>query len=153
MTMSASKIFSFLRGALRGAYGQESLRDKRILIVGMGDLAQDLLAKLCVSDSHLFFTDPSVQNFYRAHTICGPVQPYQKADVDVIVDFTTDKITMRGKSFPLAEIRNDAYTHGIHEFYLSGKAVRENESGTQSDLGSPAKARVPGGNRGNRTTL
>lgn len=151
--MNASQIFSFLRGAVRGAYGQEDLRLRSILIVGMKPLAQELLAKLCISDSNLFFTDPSVQNFYRAHSICGPIQAYKETNVDVIIDFTTDKLTIKGKSFFLAEIRNDAYTHGIHEFYPTGKAVRENESGTQSDLGSPTETRIPGGNRGNRTTL
>lgn len=145
--MNSSEIFNFLRGALRGHYGKEELRGKQILIVGMGPDAQDLLMRICVDGVDLFFSDPSIRNNYRAHLICGPANPYNGEPVDIIVDFIQGKFSLKGKDFPLSNLKPDAYTQGIHEFYLPWDIIRrENESGNQSDLGSPTEAGISRGN-------
>ena len=145
--MRSQAVFNFLRGALRGHYGREELRGKNILIVGMNSDAQELLMCLCVSGVGLFFSDPSIGNNYRAHTICSPANPYNGEDVEIVIDFVQDKFSLKGKDFPLSNLKSDAYTQGIHEYYLPwDKSGRENESGNQPDLGSPPEAGIPRGN-------
>lgn len=145
--MNSQAVFSFLRGALRGHYGREELQGRQILIVGMGTAAQDLLIRLCVSGAGLFFSDPSVINTYRAHAICSPASPYSGESCEIVVDFVQGKFSLKGKDFPLSNLKSDAYTQGIHEYYLPWERVgRENESGSQPDLGSPPEAGIPRGN-------
>lgn len=142
--MNPQAVFNFLRGALRGHYGREELRGKNVLIVGMGTEAQELLMRLCVNGVGLFFSDPSIRNTYRAHVICSPARPYNGENVEIVVDFIQGKFSLKGKDFPLLNLKPDAYTQGIHEYYLPWDRIgRENESGNQPDLGSPPEAGIP----------
>jgi len=147
MMLNRQAVFNFLRGAVRGHYGREELRGRQILIIGMGPDAQDLLMRLCISGVGLFFSDPSIRNTYQAHAICSPAGPYNGEDVEIVVDFAQGKFSLKGKDFPLSNLKPDAYTQGIHEYYLPWEqAGRENESGNRPDLGSPPEARFPRGN-------
>ena len=74
MTKSASKIFNFVRGAVRSYYGEENLRGKRILVYGMDEIGQELLTMLCFDDVKLFFYDESITNYDKAHMICSSVE-------------------------------------------------------------------------------
>jgi hypothetical protein len=116
--MRASDVFHFLRGALRGAYGIEDLRERRFLIVGLSDIGQDLLGHLCVDGVDIRFQDSSMKNYRRSFAACRDVDFYEGGEVDVIVDFDCGLIVVNEKAFPINKISTDPYTQGIHEFYL-----------------------------------
>lgn len=118
MTICPTKLFQFLRGALRGAYGIEDLTRRNFLIIGISAEGQDLLAKLCIPDTHLRFYDQSLCEYRRAFGVCGAVEFYDGQFSDVVVDFVQRVITIKGKSFSLDSISDNAYEQGIHTFYL-----------------------------------
>jgi len=111
-------IFQFFRGALRGAYGREDLRGKTILFIGMGILAQNVLNRVCLDGVQIYFKDSSVQNYRNAHTTCTLVSPWLGESVDAVLDFEKEQIVLKDRPFPFDRILNDAYTQGIHEYYL-----------------------------------
>jgi len=117
-TTSATDIFQFLRGALRGAFGNEDLRGKNLVFIGMNSLAQEVLGKLCLDDVGLYFKDPGIQNYRQAFTICGPVQPWLGETADVVLDFTEGVVTIKNRQFYFQFIGEDAYNQGIGEYYL-----------------------------------
>lgn len=116
--MKATNVFQFLRGAVRSAYGEESFRNKTLLIVGMCRSGQELLNRLCLDGVNVKFQDPSVVNYQRSFAICQDVDAYSGEKVDIAVDFTKNYLEVRGRSFPLNKIGNKPYVQGIHEFYL-----------------------------------
>ncbi len=126
MTTSASQIFNFLRGAVRSAFGIEDFRGKRIVLIGMDSVGQELLAMLCFDDVKLFFFDPSVVNYSQAHLVCGNVEPIVPGnaleDIDIYVDLGEGVLCVDGnvsKRFNIKDIDGgDAYNQGIHEYYL-----------------------------------
>lgn len=126
MTTSASQIFNFLRGAVRSAFGIEDFRGKRIVLVGMNEIGQELLSMLCLDDVKLFFFDKSITNYSQAHMICGGVAPMLPGnsleDIDILVNLGEGVLLVDGnvsKDFQLADIDgNDPYNQGIHEYYL-----------------------------------
>jgi hypothetical protein len=118
MTTKASKLFHFLRGALRGTYGDEDLRRHRFLIIGTSKIGQELLSRLCVGGIDIKFQDQSLTNHHNTFAVCSDVDVYTGEPVDVIVDFSKNVLHVKNKSFPFDKIGEDAYTQGIHEFYL-----------------------------------
>ena len=114
----ATSIFQFFRGALRGAFGQEDLRGKTILFVGMGNTAQEVLNKICLDEVNIYFKDNSIQNYRSAHTVCTLVSPWLGESVDVVLDFEANELVLKNKPFAFKHILDDAYTQGIHEYYL-----------------------------------
>jgi len=116
--MKATKVFQFLRGAVRAAYGMESFRDKTFLIVGMSRSGQELLNRLCIDGANIKFQDPNVSNYQRSFAICRGVDIYEGQDVDITVDFTKNYLQVKDKTFPINKIGDQPYTQGIHEFYL-----------------------------------
>ena len=114
----ATNIFQFFRGALRGAFGQEDLRGKTILFVGMGQSAQEVLNKICLDEVKIYFKDYSIQNYRSAHTVCTLVSPWLGESVDAVLDFEENQIVLKNKAFSFEHIRDDAYAQGIHEYYL-----------------------------------
>ncbi len=118
MTIPAVQLFHFLRGALRGAYGDEDLRNHAFLLVGMSQLGQELLGYLCIDGINVRFQDPAIKNYYRSFSICGEVDIYEGGEVDVIVDLNNGFLSLNEKTFPIGKIGSDPYTQGIHEFYL-----------------------------------
>lgn len=113
------RVFNFLRGAIRSAYGVETLRDKTLLIIGMSKYGQKLLNRLCIDGVDVKFSDPKVSNYHRSFAVCKEVDFYQGQKADVIVDFTNGYVCVKGKTFPIDRINNEAYNQGIHEFYLN----------------------------------
>lgn len=119
MTTSASSVFHYLRGAIRGDSGVEDFRGKSILVIGMDTIGQDLLARLCFDGVNLFFLDNSLVNYNQAHVICGSVNLFEdQTDVDIVINLDEGFISYAGKHVPISEIGEDPYTQGIHEFYL-----------------------------------
>ena len=125
MTKSASKIFNFVRGAVRSYYGEENLRGKRILVYGMDEVGQELLTMLCFDDVKLFFYDESISNYDKAHMICSSVEVMVRGNVydnlDIFIDLIEGTILVgdnESKLFPIDKIGNDPYNQGIHEYYL-----------------------------------
>lgn len=125
MTKSASKIFNFVRGAVRSYYGEENLRGKRILVYGMDEIGQELLTMLCFDDVKLFFYDESISNYDKAHMICSSIEVMVRGNVydnlDIFIDLVEGTILVGdndSKLFPIDEIGNDPYNQGIHEYYL-----------------------------------
>jgi len=112
------KIFQFLRGAVRSAYGVEDFRGKTVLIVGMAKAGQELLNRLCIDGIDIKFQDSSLENYHKSFAVCRDVDAYEGQDVDIIVDFTGGFICLREKAFPISKIKTDAYDQGIGEFYL-----------------------------------
>jgi hypothetical protein len=113
-----NKIFQFLRGAVRAAYGTESFRDKTFLIIGMSRQGQELLNRLCIDGTNLKFQDPKVSNYRRSFAVCRDIDVYEGQEVDVSVDFINGYLCVKGKTFAMDQIGEDPYTQGIHEFYL-----------------------------------
>lgn len=125
MTKQASRIFNFIRGAVRAVYGIEDLRGKRIVVNGMDKVGQDLLVMLCFDDIKLFFNDDSIMNYNKAHMICGSVEPMVMGtaynEIDVFIDLVNGTILVgdnNAKQFPIEDIGDDPYNQGIHEYYL-----------------------------------
>jgi hypothetical protein len=125
MTKSASKIFNFVRGAVRSYYGEENLRGKRILVYGMDEIGQELLTMLCFDDVKLFFYDDSISNYNKAHMICSSVEVMVRGNVydnlDVYIDLVEGTVLVgdnESKLFPIDKIGNDPYNQGISEYYL-----------------------------------
>jgi hypothetical protein len=125
MMKQASRIFNFIRGAVRSVYGIEDFRGKRIIVYGMDGVGQALLTMLCFDDVKLFFHDSSIVNYQQAHLICSSVEPMISGntydDVDVFIDLV-DGFIMVGDNnsvqFPIADIGDEPYEQGIHEYYL-----------------------------------
>ncbi len=125
MTKQASRIFNFIRGAVRSYYGEENLRGKRIIVSGMDEIGQDLLTMLCFDDVKIFFNDSSISNYHKAHMICGSVEVMVPgnvySDIDIFIDLLGGTILVGdndSKLFPIDEIGDDPYEQGIHEYYL-----------------------------------
>ncbi len=116
--MKANTIFNFLRGALRGAYGTEDLRNKKFLLIGMSTLGQSLLGYLCIDGIDIRFHDSSLQNYHRSFGVCRDVDFYDGEDVDVTIDLNNGILKIGKKTFPIKNICSKPYTQGIHEFYL-----------------------------------
>jgi len=119
--MKAIRVFQFLRGALRGAYGKEDLRDKSFLIVGLGSLTTQLVQRLCLDEILLYISGVSLKDYNGAHSACEGVQSYEGQDLDVVIDTLNNYISVRGKSFPIGEIGNKPYDQGVSEFYFVEK--------------------------------
>jgi hypothetical protein len=118
MTTKATELFQYLRGAVRSAYGTEDFRGKSVLFIGMDRIGQELLLRLCLDEVSLFFADHRVTNYYQAHAVCGQVSPHRGEPVDITVDFENKTLVVKGKSLPLPKLGQEAYTQGIHDFYL-----------------------------------
>ena len=116
--MKTNRVFQFLRGAVRGAYGEENFRNKTLLIIGMSRSGQELLNRLCIDGVNIKFQDPKVSNYHRSFAVCRDVDVYDGENVDIVVDFSNRSLNIRGKSFSLDRIGEDPYTQGIHEYYL-----------------------------------
>lgn len=132
-----SQLFNFLRGALRGHFGVEDLRPHTFLFKKMTPDAQQVLTRLCIDGVSIYFTDPSVCRFYQTHVICGLVKIYAGEDIDVLLDFDNEIITVGSKSFPMNKISGDAYTQGIHEFY--GVKVKRADASNNFSCVDPSK--------------
>src|SRR5574338_200910 len=118
MTMCPTKLFQFLRGALRGAYGTEELRSRKFLIMVSSQLGHDLLRRLCLPDVDVLVKDCSMVNYPKLFSVCGYVGTYGGEERDVIIDTLAGEVVLKGKSVSFSFIGDDAYTQGIHEFYL-----------------------------------
>lgn len=140
---SPEQTFSFLRGALRGAFGVEDLTKHSILIRGMTSVAQDVLIRVCVEGSQIYFSDSSVRGFYRAHHLCGTIQAHAGENTDVVLDFDTGQISLAGKNFSMGHITQDSYTQGIHEFYGVSN-TRPDESSVRPNMGPAETQGLPG---------
>lgn len=116
--MKANTIFQFLRGAVRSAYGQENFRNKTLLIVGMSNIGQQLLNKLCMDGLNIKFKEDKISNYYRTFAVCRDVDIYQGEKTDIIIDFNQKNIRVKENNFPMDRIGEDPYIQGIHEYYL-----------------------------------
>ncbi len=125
MTIAATDIFCYLRGALRGSFGLEDFRDKTIFIFGMGTVGQQLLTMLCFSGPEIVFADESIVNYRAAHKICESIQVASSGDdvyADIIIDLRDNTLSIaQGPAFKtvnLSTLGKEPYTQGIHDFYL-----------------------------------
>ena len=117
-----TKVFNYIRGAIRGTYGTEDLRHKHILIVGVNSFGQELINKLCFDkEVHLYFqvdAPQGMQNYLSAFSICTLVEPWEGQDMDIVVDTLSEKLTVGKTTTNFKKIGKDSYTQGIHDFYL-----------------------------------
>lgn len=120
-TKPTTKIFNYLRGALRGAYGIEDFRGKSVLIIGVNDFGQDIVSKICFDEEvKLFFQvdeEQGLQNYLNAFTVCTLVEPWDGREVDIVVDTISHKITVDKTTVTFGMVGEDPYTQGIHDFY------------------------------------
>ena len=114
----STSIFQFLRGAIRGAYGQEDLREKRILIVGQEEVGRELLKYLCFDNVYVFISKAGLEEYVTAFHTCQGVELYDGQEMDLVIDTIDGVFTMRQHSFPLSSIKIDAYNQGLSEYYL-----------------------------------
>ena len=117
-----TRVYNYIRGALRGAYGVEDFRGKSILIVGVNDFGQDLVSKFSFdSEIKLYFqVDQSngLQNYLKAFTVCTFAEPWGGQPTDITVDTLANRVTIKNLTVGFQEIGEDPYTQGIHDFYL-----------------------------------
>jgi hypothetical protein len=125
MTTNAMQIFNFLRGAIRSTWGIEDFRGKRIAIMGMSSVGQQLLALLCFDEVDLLFHAENVVNYNAAYSLCRyatSLSPGEPEAIDIMVDLISDCVVVikdsKMKSFKISDIGEDPYNQGIHEFYL-----------------------------------
>ena len=116
--MRTNRVFQFLRGAVRAAYGEETFRNKTLLIIGMSRNGQELLNRLCIDGVDIKFQDSKISNYRRSFAVCRGVDIYEGGKVDITVNFSKRYLNIKGKSFPLDKIGDNPYTQGIHEYYL-----------------------------------
>src|SRR5574338_1355836 len=105
MTLCPTKLFQFLRGALRGAYGTEELGSGRFLIIGSSQLGRDLLSRLCLPDVDVLVKDCSMVNYPKLFSVCGYVDTYGGEERDVIIDTIAGEVVLKGKSVSFSSIR------------------------------------------------
>ncbi len=119
---ATTKVFNYVRGALRGAYGIEDFRGKSVLIIGINEFGQDLVSKICFDEevSLYFQVDQrgSLQNYLNAFTVCALVAPWDGHEVDIVVNTLTQQVTVNGTTSDFEEIGENPYAQGIQDFYL-----------------------------------
>lgn len=119
MTTNANSIFHFVRGAVRGSYGVEDFRGRRILIIGMDVVGQQLLTLFCMDGVKLFFLDNSLVNYDKAHMVCPQVRPFGEQQIEIIINLSGGFVSVNHKPFTISEIEDrDSYNQGIHAYYL-----------------------------------
>ena len=126
MNLSALDVFNFIRGALRGSYGIETLSDKKIAILGMDTIGLQLLTMFCIPDGpDISFYDNRLINYNAAHIVCNSIsslERYDKEDFDIAINFYDNHLlivnNLKSKRVEFSEIGDDPYTQGIHEFYI-----------------------------------
>jgi hypothetical protein len=120
-TKPTTKIFNYLRGALRGAYGVEDFRGKSVLIIGVNSFGQALVSNICFDEEvNLYFQvdeEQGLGNYLNAFSVCALVEPWSDQPVDIIVDTLTQKIIVDNTTISFGEIGEDSYTQGIHDFF------------------------------------
>ncbi|MBD3260334.1 MAG: hypothetical protein GF334_01430 [Candidatus Altiarchaeales archaeon] len=84
----------------------------------MNTLGQQILTMFCTDEVRLFFTEKSLVNYTRAHMVCPQVRTYTRQKIDITIDLEEGFISVKGKSFSIDKIGEDAYNQGIHEYYL-----------------------------------
>jgi hypothetical protein len=121
-TKPTTKVFNYLRGALRGAYGVEDFRGKSVLIIGINDFGQDIVSKVCFDEEvKLYFqVDAShgLKNYLNAFTVCALVEPWEGQEVNIVVDTLSQEVTVDNTTVSFSGIGEDPYNQGIHDFYL-----------------------------------
>ena len=121
-TKPATKVFDYIRGAIRGAYGVEDFRGMGVLIIGINEFGQDIVSKVCFDEEvRLYFqvdAEQSLTNYLNAFTVCALVEPWEGQAVDIMVDTLSGKVTVDNTTISFREIGEDPYNQGIHDFYL-----------------------------------
>ena len=121
-TRETTRVFNYIRGAIRGAYGIEDFRGIGVLIIGVNDFGQNLVSKICFDeDVFLYFKvdeEQGLQNYLNAFTVCTLVEPWEGQPIDIVVNTLSQKITVGGTTVTFKEIGEDPYNQGIHDFYL-----------------------------------
>jgi len=118
MTTCPTKLFQFIRGALRGAYGTEDLQARTFLIIGVSRLGQDILGRLCLPGVDIRIQEHTLVFYTQVFGVCSHVDLHDNTPRDVIIDTMEENLTVKGKKFGFSSIGDDPYTQGIHEAYL-----------------------------------
>ena len=118
-----SKVFNFIRGAVRGINGYEDFSNINFLIVGVEGPGKELTKWLgSTPGASIFFTnDPlyALRQYQEVLKIDPSARYWEEKDcVDIVIDNLKEKIIIRGKMFSFEDLVEDSYTQGIHEFYL-----------------------------------
>lgn len=118
MIICPAKLFQFIRGALRGAYGTEDLHSRKFLIIGVAPLGQAILGRLCLPEVDILVQERSVGNYTKIFAVCGHVDVYSGDFRDVIIDTESECVIVKNRKFLFSNIGDDPYSQGIHEAYL-----------------------------------
>lgn len=118
-----SKVFGFVRGAVRGLNGREDFRNLKFLIVGTDGDGLELIRHISSApDASVYFTNSSGQALRQYQEVLGldPSIQYwtEEGYVDVVIDNVNEKIFIGPREFYFTDLEEDSYTQGIHEFYL-----------------------------------
>lgn len=116
--ITPNKLFAYIRGALRGLHGLEDLRGKVIVILGMDSFGRALISMFRPTEATLYFQAYNMQHYYCAHVVCGPAEPWNGQQADIVVDVESKQMQIGKKTIPFEEIGKEPYTQGIHDFYL-----------------------------------
>lgn len=123
MKTKASKVFNFIRGAVRSINGWEDFSNINFLIVGTDGVGKELTKWISSApDASVFFTnDP--RHALRQYQEVLEVEPNisywdQTENIDIVIDNVKEEVIIRNRKFSFDDLMEDSYTQGIHEFYL-----------------------------------
>lgn len=118
-----SKVFNFVRGAIRGMNGREDFSNINFLVIGTDGIGGELTKWVSSApDASVFFTNESIYTLRQYQDLLEmglPIKYLQENDsVDIIIDNLRQEVIILGKRFSFTDLVEDSYTQGIHEFYL-----------------------------------
>jgi hypothetical protein len=122
-TSLESRIFNFIRGAIRGINGWEDFSNINFLVVGTDGPGKSLLKWIGQAPgASMYFTNDTfhgLRQYKEALAEDPSVRYLQEGDcVDIVIDNLTQQVRIKNKQFSFSSLQEDAYTQGIHEFYL-----------------------------------
>ena len=119
----ASKIFHFVRGAVRGMNGWEDFSNINFLVIGTDGPGKELAHWFAQArGASVYFTNDLARGL-RQYTELLEVEPsvqyLQEGDcIDIIINNVLREIKIKERTFSFDELVEEAYTQGIHAFYL-----------------------------------
>ena len=119
--MKSNDIFSFLRGAIRGAFGKEDFNDKTFLLVGCNQIGLELLTAIfSAGEILLFFTAEKnkIKDYLEIIKRFPDALSWKGEPIDVVINLNEGFLKIKGREVLFKDIQEDYYTRGIHSFYL-----------------------------------
>lgn len=111
-----NRVFSFLRGAVRGHFGSEDFSDKKFLIIGAQSSEDvELMFSIDAGRGAVLLKEPSLSLYVNLLKKGLEIEHSEQENIEI--DLLANEIRLFKKSFPIGEIGEEPYSQGINEFY------------------------------------